>query len=80
MRAIFWPLKANPNPTAMTRFGRVLHWTACGLSACSALLIIVVMTNGDGLAENISGVVMIALWSAAFFLGGRALRYVLSAE
>ena len=80
MRAIFWPTKVNPNPTALTRFGRVVHWIACGLAALFVLLVPVIATNGDPISSNTIGFFLVGAWAVGLFLAGRALRYILSAE
>jgi hypothetical protein len=80
MRAIFWPTRPNPNPTAITRLGRVLHWIACGIAGLFVLVMFAAATNGDSLQSNIYGIVLCAFWAVVFFLAGRVLRYVLSAE
>ena len=80
MRAMLWPVKLNPNPTVLTRFGRVVHWIACGLAALFVLLIPAIATNGDPIVSNTVGFVLVAAWASGLFLAGRALRYVLSAE
>lgn len=80
MRGMFWPMKVNPNPTVLTRIGRVVHWIACGLAALFVLLIPVIATNGDPIASNAVGFVLVGAWGVGLFLGGRALRYILSAE
>lgn len=80
MRAMFWPTKVNPNPTVLTRFGRVAHWVACGLAALFVLLIPAIATNGDPIAGNTVGFALVWAWAVGLFLTGRALRYILSAE
>lgn len=80
MRAMFWPVKVNPNPTVLTRFGRVVHWIGCGLAALFVLLIPAIATNGDPIASNTVGFVLVGAWAIGLFLAGRALRYILGAE
>jgi hypothetical protein len=80
MRAMFWPTKVNPNPTVLTRFGRVVHWVACGLAALFVLLLPAIATNGDPIASNTVGFVLAGAWAVGLFLAGRALRDILSAE
>lgn len=80
MRAMFWPTKVNPNPTVLTRFGRVVHWVACGLATLFVLLLSAIATNGDPIASNTVGFVLVGAWAVGLFLAGRALRYILSAE
>lgn len=80
MRALFWPTRVNPNPTVLTRLGRVTHWLACGLASLFALLIPLIATNGDPLTSNGVGFILVGGWAVGLFLAGRALRYILSAE
>lgn len=80
MRAIFWPTRINPSPTVLTRFGRVVHWIACGLAALFVLLIVGIATNGDPMTSKTVGFVFAGLWAVGLFLAGRALRYIFSAE
>ena len=80
MRAIFWPTTPNPNPTAITRLGRVLHWIAVVIAALFIVLIIGIATNGDSIMSNLTGYVICLFWAGVFAMGGRGLRYILSGE
>ncbi len=57
-----WPNKPNPNPTTLTRFGRVLHWiAACFALPTLAFFVIsgvwglVLMTRGPQLVHSSYG-------------------------
>lgn len=70
-----WPTKLNPNPGALGRAGRVLHWTGLLLGApWVALAVGIAARDGDW------GILGLALVGVPFALGGRGLRYILAGE
>jgi len=78
MRAIFWPTASNPNPSALTRFGRVIHWI--GATIAGLLFVAVAFAL---LAEDTpmwDGVIVVGFWLIVIYFGARGLRYILSAE
>ena len=68
----FWPLKLKAEPSALGRFGRVLHWL--GIAIAVAWLWVGVTTESEG---DLS---FAASMGAGFYMTGRALRYILSGE
>lgn len=79
-----WPRSPTPSPSALNRFGRVIHWTFTGIAALSAVACV-----WSGIAELFSkseygpdfgAAIVAAIVFALFFLAGRAARYVLSGE
>lgn len=90
----FWPGRLNAEPTALTRFGRVLHWIGCGFFILVGIGVLIGIafgvyefaTNAVGYYGNPSAPVTLMNSAVAFigalvvYLGGRALRYIFSGE
>lgn len=76
MGNLFWPSEVKPYPNIVQRFGRLLHWLATAIAAMWVALALFGM-NQDAAS---SGKVIAYGFAAAFFLGGRAVRWVLAGE
>ena len=84
-----WPDKLAASPTALTRLGRVLHWTAFVASLYPILfgglgIIYTLYKASQGDRENLDYEMQILItWfgvGAAIYLLGRGLRYIISGE
>ncbi|MBK8840879.1 MAG: hypothetical protein IPO30_20020 [Hyphomonadaceae bacterium] len=90
----FWPGRLNLEPTALTRFGRVLHWIGCGFFMIVGIAVLIGIalgvyqfaTNavgyyGDPLAPGtLIGSASAFIAALLIYLGSRALRYIFSGE
>ena len=70
---IFWPLASHPQPNAITRLGRLVHWMALALSALLALMAATAFQSWT------DGAVFFGV-ALAVALTGSGVRYVLSGE
>lgn len=90
-----WPSQLNPEPTALTRFGRVLHWIATGLFALIAALAVglaafsIYVFNDQRaynyadqqyLLNSLTWIAAILAFGGLVYLAGRAFRYIFSGE
>lgn len=78
MSRFFWPTRLNPNPTALTRAGRVLHWIGTIIAGAMAALVAAFLPGSDH--PEWSGLILVGFWMFVIYFGGRGLRYILSAE
>jgi hypothetical protein len=72
--SFFWPTTLNPDPGALARFGRVLHWLGIitGLGCCALGLVIVSMVEDPDYSEFLPTCAGLLLF---FAQGGRGLRH-----
>lgn len=76
-RAVVWPVRANPNPTAAVWIGRVLHWLSVTFAVLvGGALILLALVGGSGVLGAAIG--LVGVLPMAFF--GRGLRFVLAKE
>ena len=89
--SFFWPTKLNPEPNALVRFGRVLHWIGAGLSALLGIGMVFTLLLAAQAYSNhgymhysvngyLGGTLMLAIAALLINLAGRALRYIFSGE
>lgn len=75
--AVVWPVRSNPNPTAVVWIGRVLHWLSVAFAIFfGGAMILMALVRGFG----VLGVAMalVGVLPMAFF--GRGARFVLAKE
>ena len=80
--SVLWPETRNPDPTVITRLGRVLHWSAtivAGLWAVACLYGAATTQGGDA-GSLIGGLVVVVVFGGAIYFAGRGARYILSGE
>jgi len=83
-----WPTRLDPDPTAIVRFGRVLHWIgtilAIAVIAIGALIVANYALGWMGSATVLRDVALGSCVTLAFasvvYFAGRALRYIFSGE
>lgn len=83
--SFFWPGEVKPQPNAMVRLGRVLHWTITAVAVA-----MVVAAFADDYSRALLSDPRAGFWywlanttiaGAPFvFIFGRAVRYILSGE
>jgi hypothetical protein len=77
--SFIWPTTRNPDPGAIGRLGRVLHWV--GLILGLAIFgLCVAWAADDGPDQYAPLMIAGAVFLAALALAGRGLRYILAAE
>ncbi|WGF88281.1 hypothetical protein [Marinivivus vitaminiproducens] len=79
MPSIVWPKRRNPNPGALARFGRLVHWIATCVAMLSAIGGLALIGGADDDMRPFAAVVA-GLWVVSTYALGRGIRYVLSAE
>jgi hypothetical protein len=81
--AWMWPHTQKAQPTFSVRLGRVLHWTTTGYAALAVLamvtVIIFVVAGVDGYQLDFDFWTLPFL-SAAAFMFGRGVRFILAGE
>lgn len=90
----FWPGRLNAEPTALTRFGRVLHWIGCGFFILVGIGVLIGIASGiyqfatNAVSYYGTPLALGTLMNSAvafigalvIYLGSRALRYIFSGE
>lgn len=78
MTRVFWPRMDGPTDRIGRRLGRVMFWIGASIAALFVGIGFVALSHAD--SSSLTGFSICLATAAPFYLGGRALCYVLGSE